>query len=255
MWHTWSSVELREDDFGMTDRTYGDDELRKILAVAARNDATSPQRRSPVEGLTLSQIQHIAREVGLSTEAVAKAAAALDLSASRPRTSLGLPIEVRRAVPLERELADEEWARLVAEARRVFGARGRVTVHGSLREWSNGNLHVSVEPTGERHQLRMGTVKGDAWGINALGLTGIAAGMAILGVTAIGSGEPSIAGALVLGVSGTAAIITNLIRLPRWARLRGKQMAQLELAAQTMLESGRVPSDPWKGEAGGGGAT
>ena len=72
------------------------------------------------DGLTLADPQEIGREVGISPDAVAKAANALDLRGRVvSRTFLGLPIGVERTVALNRWLTDAEWG---AACRRV--ARG-----------------------------------------------------------------------------------------------------------------------------------
>ncbi|WP_373063968.1 hypothetical protein [Gemmatimonas sp.] len=60
-------------------------------------------------------------------------------------------------------MTDAEWERMVVLFRRAFGARGVLRAEGSLREWGNGRLRMSLEPTAQGgHQLRMSTSKGDA---------------------------------------------------------------------------------------------
>jgi hypothetical protein len=87
--------------------------------------------------------------------AVAQAAHALDLRGrAAARTFLGLPVGVERTVNLDRRLTDEEWERRVVELREVFQAGGTLSAQGSLRQWTNGNLHVVLEPTAEGSRLR-----------------------------------------------------------------------------------------------------
>ena len=85
-----------------------------------------------------------------------------------------LVIEVGLMLPLARAVTDHEWEQLVAELRATFRAKGRITTHGNLREWSNGNLSAAIEPTETGYRLRLGTLKGDAIGINAMAATGMA---------------------------------------------------------------------------------
>src|SRR6266550_3035358 len=85
--------------------------------------------------------------------------------------------EVARDVNLNRRLTDEEWERLVVQLREVFNARGRTRSDGSLRQWTNGNLQVLLEPTETGHRLRFRTTHGGARA--AIGM-----GFAFLGVTA-----------------------------------------------------------------------
>jgi hypothetical protein len=211
------------------ERRFGEEEVRRILELATRTDHGDVPTSQTGQGLTLAEIQSIGVEVGVPPEVVARAAAALaEPNSNPPRTSWGMPIEVRRTIPLPRALSDAEWDRVVAELRSTFRARGKITAMGGLREWSNGNLHACVEPTDNGHRLRIGTLKGDASGINALGATGIAAASLLAGLTAFAGATPDLAGPLMLGLAGAGALVANLVRLPRWARERNRQMAQIE---------------------------
>src|SRR4051812_18391869 len=128
----------------MTDRHYDDDEVAAIFRAATEGAEQSESRalaeRSP-DGLSLADLQAIAREVGIAPDAIERAAQSLDRPRAAPvsRTFLGLPIGVGRTVILDRRLTDAEWELLVVELRDVFGARGTMRAQGSLREWRNGN--------------------------------------------------------------------------------------------------------------------
>lgn len=143
----------------MVDRRYNDDEVAAIFRAAAEGSESHALPGGHTDGLTLYDLQAIGREVDISPDAVSHAAQSLD----RPRepvvseTFLGLPIAVGRIVALNRRLTDAKWELLVVELREVFHARGTVRAQGSLREWSNGNLHALLEPTPTGHQLRLGT--------------------------------------------------------------------------------------------------
>src|SRR6266550_6287198 len=136
--------------------------------------------------------------------------------------------EVARDVNLNRRLTDEEWERLVVQLREVFNARGRTRSDGSLRQWTNGNLQVLVEPTETGHRLRFRTTHGAA-------RASIGAGLAVLGVTAIVAVSGAIWGTLgdaasgiaLMAAAGVGMIASGALRLPRWARLRERQMEAL----------------------------
>src|SRR2546425_1138836 len=119
----------------------------------------------------------------------------------------------------------------------------RAATEGSLRQWTNGTLQVLVEPTETGHRLRFRTVHGAA-------RASIGAGLAALGVTAtvaiatavsghVGDAMPGIAFLLAAGVG---LILNGAIRLPRWARLRGRQMDAL--AAQMASPPNRAVLPP-----------
>src|SRR3989449_2386639 len=213
----------------MTDRRYNEKEMAAIFRAAAEGPQ-SPQREVPAEeGLTLSDLQAIGREVGISPASVAQAAQALDIrQGASSRTFLGLPIGVARTVNLNRRLTDQEWEQLVVQLRDVFNARGTTRSDGSLRQWTNGNLQVLLEPTETGHRLRFGTLHGGA-------RASIGAGIAVLGITAIvvisgavwGTLGEAIPGIALMAAAGAGMIASGALRLPRWARLREAQMEAL----------------------------
>lgn len=212
----------------MADRRYNDKEIAAIFRAAA--EPPSPVREVPQdEGLTLADLQAIGREVGIAPDAIAHAARGVDVRpVAAARTFLGLPIGVSRTVQLNRRLSDDEWERFVVQLREVFSARGRTRSDGALRQWTNGNLQVLLEPTEAGHRLRFGTLHGAA-------SASIGAGFAALGVAAVVALVTAFSGTLgeavygigFLAVMGTGMIVSGALRLPGWARLRSRQMEAL----------------------------
>jgi hypothetical protein len=225
----------------MTERRYGDDEVREIFTLATTGDARDQSLPGESGGLTLGELQRIGEEAGIEPARVAQAAATLEArgTAAPVRRSLGLPIGVSRVVALPRAPSDREWERLVAEFRSTFGAQGRTTTSGGLREWSVGNLHICVEPAEHGEQLRLSTLKDDAVILN--GFAVVMGGVSVL-MTAVvaGSGHPA-KSLGVLGMFGGMSLLSytaNLIRQPRWARERARQM---ETIAERVV---KLLSDP-----------
>ena len=233
----------------MTERRYNDKEIAAIFRAAAEAPQSAPpEREVPAdEGLTLSDLQAIGKEVGIASDAVAQAAQALDVRAdATARTLFGLPIGVSRTVNLHRRLSDEEWERLVVQLREVFNARGRTRSEGSLRQWTNGNLQVLLEPSQDGHRLRFGTLHGAARGAIGVGFAflGVAATIAV--ATALsGSFVEAIPGMTFLVAAGAGFIASGALRLPRWARLRSRQMdalaAQIALPPPSSSPPGALP--------------
>ncbi len=229
----------------MADRRYNDKEIAAIFRAAAEQEPQSPQREvARDEGLTLAELQAIGGEVGISSDAVAQAARAVDVRlGAASRTLLGLPIGVARTVNLNRRLTDEEWERLVVQLREVFNARGRTRSEGSLRQWTNGNLQVLLEPTETGHRLRFGTVHGAA-------RAAIGAGFGVLGVAAIvavsgaiwGTLGDAMSGIALMVAAGVGMIVSGALRLPRWARLRERQMEALATRVALPPGSGTPPN-------------
>jgi hypothetical protein len=213
----------------MPDRRYSDKETAAIFRAATEGPHSPPQEAPHEDGLTLADLQAIGGEVGISPDAVARAAH--DLERNRgvaARTFLGLPIGVSRTVNLNRRLSEEEWERLVVRLREVFNARGRMRSEGSLKQWTNGNLQVLLEPTESGHRLRFRTTHGAA-------RASMGAGLAVIGVSAVTAISSAVSGSLgaaspgvtLLFLAGVGMIVSGALRLPRWARTRDRQMAAL----------------------------
>ena len=223
----------------MSERHYNDEEVAAIFRAATEGSESRALPDARADGLTLSDLQAIGREVGISPNAISLAAQSLGRPSGPAHTFLGFPVGVERTVALNRRLTDTEWDLLVVELRQVFRARGTVRAEGSLREWSNGNLHALLEPTHTGYQLRLGTFKGDARASVALG--GLMLGMsAVMSVMIAGGGRLADAalGIVAFASIGAAFIANGTVRLPSWARLRQQQIDGIveRLAAKTQDE-------------------
>lgn len=229
----------------MAPRRYSEEEVAKILDAATEVTSASTETAASGEGMTLAEVQDIAREVGIPAERVSSAAARLDTppsTAAPTRKALGSVIGVGRTVELKRPLTEEEWTHLVVDLRSTFEAMGAVRVDGAFRQWRNGNLLAALEPTldgGER--LRLQTLKGDA-GVG-LGGGAVLLGFSVLvGTVALVTGSPFLAlPASAVGFTGLlgAGWITAIkLTLPRWAETRQLQMDTLvERLLERMAES------------------
>ena len=224
----------------MTKRRYREDEVREIFSLATTGGVHDPSLPSDSGGLTLEELQRIGQEAGIEPAQVAQAAEKVD-SRGRPapvRRSFGLPVGVSRMVDLPRAPTDREWEQLISKFRTAFGTQGRVTTSGGLREWSQGNLHISIEPTERGEQLRLSTLKEDAVALN--GLSVVLAGMSVLfGAVVAASGKPGKA-LLIIGLFGGMSLFAfgaNLVRLPRWARERAGQMEAIAAHAVKLLSN------------------
>jgi hypothetical protein len=119
------------------ERRYSDREFALILR-AAQEAGAGPAPATPRQGLTLAEIQDVAREVGIDPNRVARAAALL--SASRPRALIrilgGNPrLRLEHTVPAGLSAAD--LGRVVDVARKVLDTQGETReVLGGL-EWKD----------------------------------------------------------------------------------------------------------------------
>lgn len=230
----------------MSERRYNEEEVAAIFERAAEAQAqqTAPNQLGSSAGMTLTDLQEIGREVGISREQLAEAARAIELGGRQTsREFLGLPVGVGLTLDLGRRLSDDEWERFVADLRETFDARGTLRSEGSLRQWANGNLHAYLEPSASGHRIRLRTVKGDARGM-------IFGGLAMVSFATTAFIAAALQGALgdvgfltsqaLLAAGGTAMFGVGALQLPRWARLRRRQME--EVAARIAVVASSQPA-------------
>lgn len=231
------------------ERRFSEEEVAEILKNAAELEHTDRTLSSASTGLTLSELNDIGREAGISPEAMRRAVSRLSAPEPQSRQMLGLPIGVGRTVELERTLNEDEWERLVVLLREKFNARGVVRKDGNLKSWSNGNLQILLEPTTRGHRLRMSTFNQGLQGWLIGGIAVVVMGLAMI-VTGIVSGTLTDQG---LGASGAAVAAAGVglfgigaLRLPGWARTRQRQMDEIaetvESQSLVMIKSG-APSN------------
>lgn len=215
------------------DRRYNEDEIAAIFKQASSDQEVSQSRLSRNDGLTITDLQEIGTEAGISAEHISRAANAIDrvVISSPPATYFGLQTSVSRTVDLPGPLSEESWDRLVVEMREMFEATGRIRRDGSLRQWSNGNLRILVEPTKSGHRLSMRTRKGNVQSSLAGGLLAFLTGILLL-VREWGSG--SMVALSILALIGLGSFGYSMFRLPRWAKLRERQMESLSALASEM---------------------
>ena len=210
------------------ERRFNEREISLIFEQANAAQESRAVVAHQSDGLTLEQLHQIGQDVGIATDHITRAAAAVergDLVPTQRRTWLGLPVGVSRTIDFQRPVSDAEWTSLVATLRETFDARGRITTEGPFRQWHNGNLQALLEPTAAGHRLRLTTRKGNArvgvmMGAGYLALAALLA--ALMGMGAV-SDKAGI-GVLLFGIVGVGALASAYIGLPRWARVRASQM-------------------------------
>lgn len=211
----------------MTERRYDEAEVAAIFERATEAPSAGSRVDAASGGMTLSQLQEIGAEVGISADAIAMAAANVDQPAPSPqRKFLGLPLSASRTMQLDRTLTEAEWELLVAELRETFNAPGQMVSHGSLRQWTNGNLQVLLEPTATGHRIRLRTEKKEAAAGIIVGLTAFFGSAAALGTAAAlnAFGDRGMVVALASAlVVGTGLLASTVLPLGRWARTRQQQ--------------------------------
>lgn len=228
----------------MDERRYRDDEVEAIFEAAASETPTPRGSRSS-EGLTLTELQEIGREVGIDPTRIAEAARGLARveAHDEPRTLLGVPYTVARSAELPRRPTDREWALVVSDLRQTFRASGTERIEGETRSWRNGNLHAFVEPSPDGYRIRLGSLKGNAVPVAAGGGIVLVFGLIALVTLLVGGGDADIGSMLTLLGLGVGALGFNAVRLPRWRNERAHQMEGVMARTRALLE-GEGEGDP-----------
>ena len=227
-----------------SDRRYSQKEIADIFKKASEEQERIKEQSALEDGLTLEELHQIAKEAGIAPELISDAAARLEHSVEAPpeKRFLGFPTSVNRIIDLKAPLSDDDWDKLVVEIRQAFGARGKITREGKLREWSNGNLHILVEPTPHGHRLRMGTEKGSAKGFLWASISWIMAGIFIFISSALASGVDFsiLFPAIFFAVAGIAGIGFTGLHLSQWRYDRADQMDAIGSVALNLVSKGGV---------------
>jgi hypothetical protein len=141
-------------------RRYGDSETEAILRRAAELQASGPSAPRTDRGLTLAELESIAREAGLDPVLVRQAAREIDRpSAAKAAPLLGAPTRLIAERTFEGELTEELWEAMVGEIQRTIGLPGHVSRVGRTRTWSvlgamgaPGHRSISVSATSAEGQ-------------------------------------------------------------------------------------------------------
>ena len=146
----------------MTERRFTDREIGLILRRAVELEESSPSGSLPsgARGLTLRELQDIAREAGIDPGMVGRAAMELEGRRGLDTPSVWGPPAVRREVrTVPDELSREAIGELVRVVDQEVEAQGTVVeALGGVRWTSTGrflNTQVSVEPAGNETILRV----------------------------------------------------------------------------------------------------
>jgi hypothetical protein len=117
------------------DRVYSEEEIGRILKEAASLQDREGTR--PTTGLSLIELQQLARDTGIDPRHVESAALALaDRSDQDTGTLLGGPLQMTMRRRIKGSVSQETFARMVSEARRMLRRTGTTSEAGAIREWS-----------------------------------------------------------------------------------------------------------------------
>jgi hypothetical protein len=230
------------------ERRFDDREVGLIIQRAAQlqqRDAASVEKA----GMSLAELEQVAREAGLDPALVRRAAREIDEPAPPPPSRLaGAPLRVALERTFDGELPVDEYESLVAEIRRSIGEPGLVSVLGRTMSWSASEtgagmhggrrrrLAVTVSPRHGRTTLRIEEsftqLAGGVFGGMMGGLGGGGSGMAMgVGMGVLHSALAAtgiVGGVLLVSYAGARGLFTLLVN---------RRRRELELLRDRLSES------------------
>lgn len=233
---------------GAAERRYSEEEFRRILDEATRaGEAPVPSPElialsGPRDGLTLSDIQEIARDVMVDPAVVERAARNLpDPRLIRvPAEHVGPFARVMRGeLIIGRALDDREMRMLVLEAERALDRRGHIQRSAAGVEWRAEQGRVSIQVVRGETATRVSVVSDqfpELVGGSALLASG---GLIGTGVMAVSMAGPLLLAAVPLAIGGTIGLVMlNAVGRRAITRERLRQfLEQLDEAARSASRS------------------
>jgi len=214
-------------------RRYNDQEIGALIQRATELYEASGSRE---DNLSLDEVEHIAKELGVPTEFVR--AAAVEMATGRheeiQKNLLGYPFVERITDIYDAEISDEQWEDILMEMRRLEGS-GTVTSQGSIREWKKVIQDMNTILAGTRLTAR---TKGGQTTLElqkfSNGLASVAyilaaiAGFTIGGASMDGSGVATPIIFSVAASGGVGMIALTRLALGTWSK---KQRSRLDWVA------------------------
>ncbi len=247
-------------DLTPAERRYSDREVARILERASELQEDAPDD-AETTGMSLADLELVAREAGLDPALIRRAAADIEHRriAERSSTFFGSPTTLRLERTIDGEISVDEYEPIVAEIHRILGEVGHASTLGRTLQWSTRRssrrltdvreVRVTISPRNARTTIAveepLRAVAAAVFG-GVMGLGGVLAlPLMAVGVNVFGSGTAA------LGIfAGTLAGSYLLARaiLGRVAARRRSRLATLMQYLETHVDatatSSRLPPHP-----------
>jgi hypothetical protein len=235
----------------------------KEVALIIKRASELQQDEAPAEsttGMSLAELEQVAREAGLDPALVRRAATDLDtrVTQQEPSRFIGAPTNLHLERTIEGEVPVDEYEPMVLEIQRVLGGVGTASTLGRTLQWTmssserrrhtTSSVQITITPRNGRTTIRieepLGAVAGGLFGGLMGGLGGGLMGPAIgVGVGALHSAPATIG--MVAGVLSGAYLLARTI-FGRIVRSRGVRLQELmsrlvEHASQTAVITPATP--------------
>lgn len=229
---------------------------KQVGALIQRATELHEERTGESErGLTLSEIEKIAAELGLPVQDMR--AAALEME-SGPGADSGLdrPFSVGHSMLVDGEITEEQWADAVLELRSFTGRSGRVTEIGQAREWTHDlgegseginftRSHLLVQSKKGHTSVQLQYQFGIARLLYPIGFVAGAVGMLIIGEAWLAglpmfAEMPAIVGLSATALSAGAGVYGAHLAVKSWAARKKERLGLLAQRLRKTLTAGSV---------------
>ena len=215
-------------------RRYDEKEIARIFERATELQHRTPLDPTDASGMTLAELEQVAREAGIDPQHVRDAAAALDrdVPAAGGLALLGAPLRADLERTVDGEVAASAYEALRSVIRETLDMEGFAASPGAGLQWRSGNpqrpLRVTITPRAGRTIIRIeerfGGLAGGLFG-GIVGGAGGGGGGAAIGVIggAFGALGPALAVAslIVIGSFLLARAIYRAVVRRRLQQLHG----------------------------------
>jgi len=253
-------------------RRFNEKEVALIIKRASelqQNEATTES----TTGMSLAELEQVAREAGLDPALVRRAAADLDtrVTDQTPNRFLGAPTVLRLERTIDGEVPADEYEQLVLEIQRQLGEVGSATTIGRSLQWtvqsaarrrvSTRTVQVTISPRNGRTTIRieerLGGLAGGLFGGLMGGLGGGSGGISAgIGLGALHSAAAfaSIWGGVIAGSYLLARTIFGRVARGRGEALQNLMSWLVEHASATAVRAPGLarPADESRALEGGG---
>jgi hypothetical protein len=253
-------------------RRFNEKEVALIIKRASelqQNEATPDS----ITGMSLAELEQVAREAGLDPELVRRAASDLDtrVTDQTPNRFLGAPTVLRLERTIDGEVPTDEYEPLVLEIQGLLGEVGSASTIGRSLQWtvqsaarrraSTRTVQVTISPRNGRTTIRIeerlgglaGGLFGGLMGGLGGGTTGISAGIG-MGVLHSWAAFAGIWGGVVAGSYLLARTIFGRVARGRGEALQNLMSRLVEHASATAVRGPGLarPTDEPRSLEGGG---
>lgn len=222
-----------------SERIFSKEEISKILSKASKIQAQK-ELYGEEHGLTVEELEHIAKEAGIDRNSLYEAIQNSDIPEfDSPFNWITASSHIQNIQIVSGEISKDTWEEIVQEIRRITGGIGKLNVVGKSFEWEQrlkeiGYKHISLTP--ENGTTKMQFVSN--WGGLKLISTILPfiAGVAITSVLLDGTNFSDIVYLLLPLLGGTVALTAGRFYLKSYFKKQKKLFTQIAHSIRKKLD-------------------